>query len=82
MRSMGTPDCGCWPWPTKREGMLSQRTMNVAKCEVCRGYYRGHAHRCDGLPSVDWVRFSRSLRHWMSTDKRALFEAYYVRHRR
>ena len=60
--------------------------MSVVKCEICRGYYddaEGHlGHRCHGLRSVDWVHFLRSMRHWMATDKNALFEIYYARRRR
>jgi hypothetical protein len=58
--------------------------MSVVKCDVCRSYYHHPepGHTCPGLRSVDWVRFSRSLRHWMSTDSVALFEAYYARRSR
>jgi len=57
--------------------------MSVRKCEICRSYYDDEqGHRCHGLRSVDWVHFLRTLRHWMTSDKNALFEAYYARRRR
>ncbi|MGP4020871.1 hypothetical protein [Saccharopolyspora sp. 5N708] len=60
--------------------------MSLIKCEICRGYYDDSegdlGHRCNGLRSVDWAHFLRSLRHWMTTDKNALFEAYYARRNR
>ena len=56
--------------------------MSLVKCEVCRSYYHdADAHPCPGLRSVDWVRFVRSLREWMSSDPYARFEAYYSQRR-
>jgi hypothetical protein len=59
--------------------------MSVVQCEICRNYYDSAdtaEHRCHGLRTADWVRFLHELRHWMSTDKHAQFEAYYLRRRK
>ena len=57
--------------------------VSVVKCEVCRSYHHDvDEHRCPGLRSVDWVRFVRSLREWMSSDPRARFEIFYAQRRR
>jgi hypothetical protein len=56
--------------------------VSLVKCEVCRSYYHDvDDHACPGLRSVDWVRFVRSLREWMSSDPYARFEVFYARRR-
>lgn len=57
--------------------------MSVVKCDICRSYYHEvDDHPCPGLRTVDWVRFTRSLREWMVSDPHARFEIFYARRRR
>jgi sugar phosphate isomerase/epimerase len=56
--------------------------VSLVKCEVCRSYYHDvDDHPCPGLRSVDWVRFMRALREWMTSDPYARFEVFYARRR-
>jgi hypothetical protein len=66
--------------PARRAGR--EVAVSLVKCEVCRSYYHDvDDHACPGLRSVDWVRFVRSLREWMSSDPYARFEVFYARRR-